>query len=125
MRVAFAIVAIATGGLGAVAGGGCSEPTGPRSVRSEQLTVKIPAIKEAARSGDMSAAPQLVEDLGSDDAAVRLYAFEALRELAGGGETHGYVYYADYEQRRAAVAKWQQWLQQQGAATRPARQRGS
>jgi hypothetical protein len=122
MRVAFAIVAIAASGLGAVAGGGCSEPTGPRSVRSEQLTVKIPAIKEAARSGDMSAAPQLVKDLDSDDAAVRLYAFEALRELAG-GETYGYVYYADYEQRCTAMAKWQQWLQQQGAATRPARQR--
>jgi hypothetical protein len=119
MRVAFAIVVIATGGLGA---GGCSEPAGPRTVDSEQLTVKIPAIKEAARSGDMTAAPQLVEDLDSDDAAVRLYAFKGLRELAD-GETYGYVYYADYERRRPAVAKWQHWLQEQGAATRPARDR--
>jgi hypothetical protein len=116
MRVAFAIVAIAAGAAGA---GGCSEPTGPRTVDSELLTVKIPAIKEAARSRDMSAAPQLVTDLESDDAAVRLYAFGALRKLAG-GETYGYVYYADVERRRPAVAKWQQWLRQQGAATRPA-----
>ena len=119
MRVAFAIVLIPAAAAGLAGNAGCSEPTGPRTVHSEQLTVKIPAIKEAARSGDMTAAPQLVEDLDSDDAAVRLYAFEALRELAG-GQTHGYVYYADVEQRRAAVAKWQTWLGQQGAATRPA-----
>ncbi len=123
MRVAFAIVVIASTAAGGGAGaGGCSEPTGPRSVASEQLTVKIPAIKEAARARDMTAAPQLVEDLDSDDAAVRLYALEGVRKIAGGQE-FGYAYYADVERRRQAVKKWREWLQQQGAATRPAQQR--
>ena len=98
---------------------GCSEPTGPRTVRSEDLAVKIPAIKQAAEAKDLSAAPQLVKDLESDDAAVRLFAIEGLRQMSG--EEFGYVYYADREQRKPAVTKWRQWLAEQGAATRPAR----
>ncbi len=120
MRVAFAIVVIASTAAGGGAGaGGCSEPTGPRTVASEELTVKVPAIKEAARTHDLSAAPQLVKDLDSDDAAVRLFAIKGLRKIAG--EEFGYDYYADVEQRRPAVLKWREWLGQQGAATRPSR----
>lgn len=116
MRVAFAlVVGIAFG----AATSGCSEPTGPRTVASEDLSVKIPAIKEAARTGDLAAAPQLVEDLQSDDAAVRLFAIRGLQAL-NGGEDLGYVYYGDAERRRPAVDRWRQWLDRQGAATRPA-----
>jgi hypothetical protein len=119
MRVALAIVVIAaSAAAGGVGAGGCSEPTGPRTVASEELTVKIPAIKEAGRTKDLAAAPQLVRDLDSDDAAVRLFAIKGLREMSG--EEFGYVYYADVEQRRPAVQKWRDWLGQQGAATRPA-----
>jgi len=120
MRVAFAIVVIAAAAAtaGGVCAGGCSEPTGPRTVANEELTVKIPAIKEAGRTRDLSAAPQLVKDLDSDDAALRLFAIKGLREMSG--QEFGYVYYADVEQRRPAVLKWREWLRQQGAATRPA-----
>src|SRR5688500_16663070 len=118
MRVAFAIVVIAASAAVSAGAGGCSEPTGPRTVFNEELTVKIPAIKEAGRTRDLSAAPQLVRDLESDDAAVRLFAIKGLRKIAG--TEFGYVYYADVEQRRAAIIKWRQWLQEQGAATRPA-----
>ena len=118
MRVAFAIVVIAASATFGAGAGGCSEPTGPRTVFSEELTVKVPAIKEAGRNKDLSAAPQLVKDLESDDAALRLFAIKGLRQMAG--KEFGYVYYADVEQRRPAVIKWRQWLQEQGAATRPA-----
>jgi hypothetical protein len=123
MRVAFAMVVIASGAAvaGGAGAGGCREPTGPRTVASEELTIKVPAIKEAARTQDLLAAPQLVKDLESDDAAVRLYAIKGLRKIAG--QEFGYVYYADVEQRRPAVMKWREWLQQQGAATQPAQTR--
>ena len=114
------VVTCAAGGV-CCGGGGCTEPTGPRTVANENLAVKIPAIKEAAKTKDLSAAPQLVKDLESDDAAVRLFAITGLREISG--EEFGYVYYADREQRKPAVAKWRQWLRQQGAATRPASNR--
>ena len=118
MRVAFAIVVIAASAAVSAGAGGCNEPTGPRTVANEDLTVKVPAIKEAGRTKDLAAAPQLVKDLESDDAALRLYAIKGLRQMAG--KEFGYVYYADVEQRRPAVMKWRQWLQEQGAATRPA-----
>ncbi len=120
MRVAFAMVVIASSAaVGGAGAGGCSEPTGPRTVASEDLNIKIQAIRVAAEQNDLTAAPQLVKDLESDDAAVRMYAIMGLQEM-NGGKDFGYVYYADDEQRRPAVAKWREWLGKQGAATRPA-----
>ena len=122
MRVAFTIVVIASsaaaGGAGA---GGCNEPAGPRTVKSEDLNIKVQAIRIAADRKDLTAAPQLVKDLESDDPALRMYAIKGLQEMSG--EDFGYVYYGDVEQRRPAVARWRQWLGQQGAATRPSRSR--
>jgi hypothetical protein len=117
MRVAFSIVVIASCAGAGIATGGCNEPAGPRTVASEDLNIKVQAIKAAAARGDFTAAPQLVKDLQSDDAAVRLYAIQGLREMAG--EEFGYRYYADVEQRRPALMRWREWLERQGAATRP------
>src|SRR5690349_19562052 len=97
----------------------CSEPTGPRTVQNRDLAVKVPAIKEAAEKHDLSAAPQLVHDLDSDDPAVRFYAIEGLKRLTG--QTLGYVYYEDRDRRRESVMKWRRWLDEshgtQDAAT--------
>jgi HEAT repeat protein len=90
---------------------GCHEPTGPRTVQSRDLDVKIPAIKRAGETKDQAAVKQLVADLDSDDAAVRLFAIKGLEDITG--ETFGYVYYADFEQRRPAVQKWREWLKRQ------------
>ena len=87
---------------------GCTEPTGPKTVASRDLSVKIPAIKEAAETKDKAAVRQLVTDLDSDDDAVRMYAIRGLRDITG--EEFGYVYYADFERRRPAVQKWRDWL---------------
>ena len=107
MRVACPIIVAAS--VATLACAGCSEPAGPRSVTSDDLAIKIPAIKEAAQSRDLSAAPQLVTDLESDDPAVRMYAILALRDLAD--EDMGYVYYADREERKPAVQRWRKWLE--------------
>lgn len=82
--------------------------------------VKIPAIKASVAARDTSAVAQLVKDLDSDDAAVRFYAIQGLQRLTG--QTFGYLYYADDEQRRPAVEKWQAWLKGWDAAQSQARQ---
>lgn len=64
------------------------------------------AIETAARNGDVGAAKQIVEQLDSDDPAVRLLAIGALERLTG--ETHGYCHADPTEQRQIAIARWQQ-----------------
>ena len=64
----------------------------------------IYAIEQAARSGDTTATPQIVEQLDSDDPAVRLLAIEALEILTG--ETYGYRYDEPQYMRRAAIKRW-------------------
>ena len=55
-----------------VAAAGCSEPTGPRVVANPDVAVKVPAIKQAAESRDRSEIPAMIDELNSDDPAVRL-----------------------------------------------------
>jgi hypothetical protein len=93
--------------------GGCSEPTGPKTVTNPDLSVKIPAMKSAADSDskDPATLTELVHDLDSDDAAVRFYAAESLQRLSG--QDFGYRYYDPVETRKPAVEKWRQWLSEQ------------
>ena len=88
---------------------GCTAPRRPLVVTDPDPSVKIPAYKKAVRQNDRDAVRQLVADLESDDPAVRLYAASALRRLTS--ENFGYRYYDGEEQRRAAVARWRQWLE--------------
>jgi hypothetical protein len=89
------------------------------SLTSRDPALKIPAIKIAVDQKDRAACADLVEDLDSDDPAVRFYAVEGLRKLTG--ETFGYRYYDDESARRPAVDKWKAWLDAQGlASTQPA-----
>jgi HEAT repeat protein len=92
---------------------GCFSPE-PPSLTSNDPDRLIPAMKQAADTGDRSAIPYLVKQLDSDDPAVRLYAIDSLKRLTG--ETRGYRYYDDTVERRPAVARWQQWL-----ATQPSK----
>jgi hypothetical protein len=81
---------------------------GPRLVDQTDPAVRIPAMRHAVRSGDLSATARLVDDLESDDPAIRLYAIQALHRLTG--HRFGYEYYLDEEQRKGPVAKWRAWL---------------
>jgi hypothetical protein len=89
---------------------GCSGYTGPRSVSNEDPAVKIPEIHKAIERGDKSVVPQLVHDLDSDDAAVRLHAIGALRKLTGEHFDYDWTQ-NDRALRRPAVEKWQAYLQ--------------
>lgn len=83
-------------------------------------TVKIPAIKASVESGDMTAIRQLIEDLESDDPAVRFFAISGLERLTQ--ETFDYQYFVDEEERAPAVEKWKAWLAGWEAAQQQATQ---
>ena len=86
----------------------CTAPRPPLTVTHDDPGIKIPAIKKAVRENDKSVVPQLVEELSSDDPAVRFFAIQALEELTG--QTFGYQYFEDEAGRMTAVGKWKQWL---------------
>jgi hypothetical protein len=92
---------------------GCSGYTGPRSVMNEDPAVKIPEIHKAVEKGDKSVLPQLVKDLDSDDAAIRLHAIGALRELTRQHFDYDWTL-ADRTLRRPAIEKWQAYLAESG-----------
>jgi hypothetical protein len=95
----------------AVAAGGCSKDTPlPSDVDSPYLAGKIPAIKRGVERMDPAVARQLVRDLNSADPAVRFFAIEGLRRMTD--QTFGYVYYADDDQRKPAVQRWRQWMEE-------------
>lgn len=62
------------------------------------------AITQAAREHDQSTIRDLIEQLDSDDPAVRLLAISTLERLTG--ETYGYRQYDPTWQRREAIARW-------------------
>jgi hypothetical protein len=103
-RWAWIIAAVA-----AASAAGCGH--GPRSVSDPDPAEKIPAIEVAVQKHDRRAIPQLVKDLSNDDSAIRFYAIDGLRALTG--EDFGYLYYADPDARKLAVARWEQWLEKQ------------
>lgn len=113
--ITFALVA-----AGAVMLPGCTASREELSVGHRDPSVKIPGMKKAVRMHDREAVAQLVEDLDSDDPAVRFYSIEALERLTG--NDLGYRYFDDEDARKPALARWQGWLkdQQQLATTRPA-----
>jgi hypothetical protein len=90
---------------------GCSAPRGPIEVSNPDPSGKIPAMKKAVREHDLKVARQLIKDLDSDDAAVRLFSIHTLQELTG--KRLGYDYAHDELQRQPALKRWQEWLAQQ------------
>jgi hypothetical protein len=65
---------------------------------------KLYAIVRAGEACDRSAIPHLIEQLGSDDQAVRMYAIGALRRITG--RDFDYVYYADPVVRERSIVRW-------------------
>jgi hypothetical protein len=88
--------------------GGCTEPRDAPSVKSDDLTLKVPAIKEDVQRRTDKDVPLMVGDLDDDDPAVRFYAIEGLRRLTG--KDFGYRYYDDEDERKPALDRWNTWL---------------
>ena len=92
-------------GCGSFVGGSFDDPA-PQA--------RIEAIERASAADDRGALPRIVENLSSDDAAVRMAAIGALRRMTG--ETLGYRFEDPEVERRAAIDRWKKWL-----ADRPAK----
>ena len=79
----------------------------------ELLDDRVPAVRyQAAASlvelGDASGFPVLVEGLSDPEIQARYKCFEALRDATG--NDFGYEHDASPEMRRAAVVRWNDWL---------------
>ena len=87
-----------------VAAAGCSPRAEVGSFDSPDPQAKLYAIIRAGNEKNRAAIPHLIDALGSDDQAVRMYAIESLRRITG--HTKGYVYYAAPKKRDEAIARW-------------------
>lgn len=94
--VAASILLVAPAACGPAATAGGFDSANPAA--------KMYAIEEAARTNDRAAIPRIVEQLESDDPAVRSLAISALRRLTG--ETFGYRDFDPPAARQAAVERW-------------------
>ena len=86
-----------------VAGGCTASGPGPDFDAADPAS-RIAAIELALRSRDASRTPQIVEQLDSDDRAVRLLAISALEILTG--RTYGYHYDDPPSLREQAIKRW-------------------
>ncbi|HEX8522710.1 MAG TPA: hypothetical protein VF669_10675 [Tepidisphaeraceae bacterium] len=99
---------------------GCSGYSGPRGLESDDASQLIPAMKRAADEKNTRAVPVLIKALNNDDPAVRFYAIQGLERLTG--QTLGYQYFLEADERKEAVARWEGWLKEQGVTTRKSSQ---
>jgi hypothetical protein len=90
---------------------GCQNPRGPIAINSDDPDLKINAIQKDVCNHDKKDLPALVDNLDSDDSAIRFYSIEALRRLTH--DDFGYRYYETQEQRAAAIELWKKWLARQ------------
>ncbi len=79
-------------------------PASEGGFESENPASKLYAIRQAGGQHDKTRIPQLIEQLNSDDPAVRMYAIIALEKLTG--DRLQYDPYAPAHQRDAAVRRW-------------------
>jgi hypothetical protein len=82
----------------------CGPPASQGGFDSANPAAKMYAIEQAARSGDRTAVRQIVEQLDSDDPAVRMLAIATLQRLTG--RTYGYRDFDPPEVRRQAIQRW-------------------
>ena len=104
--------------FGAIILSGCSLPKMTRALNDTDPTAKIPAIKSSGASRNRESVTQLIDELESDDSAVRFYAIRALKDITG--ESFGYRYFDDELERRDEVARWRAWLAKETGQAVPA-----
>lgn len=85
---------------------GCGPAATDGGFDSANPAAKLYAIEYAAGANDRAAIPDLVEQLDSDDPAVRALAIATLQRLTG--QTKGYRDFDPPDIRRQAIAQWVQ-----------------
>lgn len=98
--------------------GACTPPASEGGFDSDNPASKLYAIRRAADHDDRSAIPKIVEQLDSDDPAVRLMAIEALERLTG--TKLDYNPYGSDEARLPSIEAWERAVKEgRFAATQP------
>ena len=93
--------------------GGCGgRPSLYQRLQRDQFDVTTRAVVEAGERREMKAAPYLVDRLEHESPSVRMGAIGSLRRITG--QDLAYSWYGPEPERREAVKRWRQWLQQQG-----------
>ena len=82
----------------------CGPPAIDGGFDSANPAAKMYAIEYAARDGDQAAVFCIIEQLNSDDPAVRLLAIGALQRMTG--QTYGYHHYDPTWKRQEAIDQW-------------------
>ncbi len=95
-------------GLGAVVS--CAPDGTRRQLYAPSAFDRSRAAIQSAEARDADAIPLLVNQLEDHDAAVRLFAIQALQRISG--ETLGFEYYAPPDRRATAVARWRAVLRE-------------
>ena len=91
--------------LGAViAATGCAPSASSGTFESDNPASRLYAIHRAGLDADASAVVPLVEQLESDDPAIRMMAINALERITG--KRLGYNPYADRTERHEAIDRW-------------------
>ena len=99
-----------------VGGWSCGPSAFDGGFDSANPAAKLFAIEQAGEAEDRSPETlrRIVEQLASDDPAVRLVAIGALERLTG--ENHGYHHDEGPIERRAAIRRWVRYLEDGSAA---------
>ncbi len=82
----------------------CAPPVSSGGFDAPDPSSRIYAIERAIHANDLSKTPLIVEQLDSDDPAVRFMAIAALKKLTG--ETYGYHYEDPPSLREPAIQRW-------------------
>ncbi|TVS01799.1 MAG: hypothetical protein EA423_09675 [Phycisphaerales bacterium] len=90
---------------------GCTA-SAPATFDTDAPDGRIQAIVNAARADDRAAIRDLIDQLDSDDPAVRMLSIRTLERMTG--ETLGYRHSDPDHLRRAAVDRWVGWAEQGG-----------
>jgi len=103
----YGLTAVVTLALGVSA---CAPPASEGGFHSDNPSARLYAIHRAGQERDRTAIPQLVEQLESDDPAVRMFAIVALERITG--QRMGYNPYRAAPKRWRAVQAWKQAVRQ-------------
>ena len=98
---------------------GC-RPAGPelyRQFQDEDPAVRIKAIVQAGKLRDQKSVPYLVDRLTDSESDVRFFAIVALEKITG--EDKGYEYWEPASERKKAVKRWREYLEERNL-TKPA-----
>lgn len=94
---------------------GCAPRASEGQLDSPNPASRLYAIRRAGAERDWNAVPALVEQLDSDDPAVRVFSIQALERITGRPRGE-YDPYAPLLQRQAAIDTWRraclEWKQQ-------------